>query len=75
MVIKIHGLSMRKGAKFLFTKRIISEDQNHITFWGRQRDFMALTGMMMIAYLLGETGVFQWMAVKAVRLGKKGLSR
>lgn len=29
-----------------------------------------LTGMMMIAYLLGETGVFQWMAVKAVRLGK-----
>ena len=29
-----------------------------------------LTGMMMIAYLLGETGVFQWMAVNAVRLGK-----
>lgn len=29
-----------------------------------------LTGMMMIAYLLGETGVFQWMAVNAVGLGK-----
>jgi Na+/H+ antiporter NhaD/arsenite permease-like protein len=29
-----------------------------------------LTGMMMIAYLLGETGIFQWLAVKAVRLGK-----
>lgn len=29
-----------------------------------------LVGMMMIAHLLGETGVFQWIAVKAVHLGK-----
>jgi Na+/H+ antiporter NhaD/arsenite permease-like protein len=29
-----------------------------------------LTGMMMLAFLLGETGIFQWMAVKAVRLGR-----
>ncbi|HSQ26349.1 MAG TPA: ArsB/NhaD family transporter [Anaerolineales bacterium] len=29
-----------------------------------------LTGMMMIAYLLGETGVFQWMAVNAAKMGK-----
>lgn len=29
-----------------------------------------LAGMMMIAYLLGETGVFQWMAVNAARLGR-----
>ncbi len=29
-----------------------------------------LAGMMMIAYLLGETGVFQWLAVKAVLVGK-----
>jgi Na+/H+ antiporter NhaD/arsenite permease-like protein len=29
-----------------------------------------LTGMMMIAFLLGQTGVFQWLAVKAVILGK-----
>jgi len=29
-----------------------------------------LAGMMMIAYLLGETGVFQWLAIKAVLLGK-----
>lgn len=29
-----------------------------------------LAGMMMIAYLLGETGVFQWMAVNAVKMGK-----
>ncbi len=29
-----------------------------------------LAGMMMIAYLLGETGVFQWLAIKAVQLGK-----
>ncbi|MBN1146430.1 MAG: ArsB/NhaD family transporter [Anaerolineales bacterium] len=28
-----------------------------------------LAGMMMIAYLLGETGIFQWLAVKAVLLG------
>ena len=28
-----------------------------------------LTGMMMIAFLLGETGVFQWLAVNAVKLG------
>lgn len=29
-----------------------------------------LAGMMMIAYILGETGVFQWLAVQAVRLGQ-----
>lgn len=29
-----------------------------------------LAGMMMIAYLLGQTGIFQWLAVKAVVLGK-----
>ncbi|MEW5870443.1 MAG: ArsB/NhaD family transporter [Chloroflexota bacterium] len=29
-----------------------------------------LAGMMMIAHLLGETGVFQWLAIKAVLLGK-----
>jgi Na+/H+ antiporter NhaD/arsenite permease-like protein len=29
-----------------------------------------LAGMMMIAYLLGETGIFQWLAVKAVLIGK-----
>ncbi len=29
-----------------------------------------LAGMMIIAYFMSETGVFQWMAVQAVRLGK-----
>ncbi len=29
-----------------------------------------LAGMMMIAHLLGETGVFQWLAIKAVLIGK-----
>ena len=29
-----------------------------------------LAGMMMIAFLLGQTGLFQWLAVKAVILGK-----
>ena len=29
-----------------------------------------LVGMMSIAYMLRETGLFQWVAVKAVRLGK-----
>ena len=29
-----------------------------------------LTGMMVIANVLRETGVFQWVAVQAVRLGK-----
>lgn len=29
-----------------------------------------LVGMMMIAYILGETGIFQWMAIQAVRLGR-----
>ena len=29
-----------------------------------------LVGMMMIAYLLGETGIFQWFAIKAVHKGK-----
>lgn len=29
-----------------------------------------LTGMMVIAYFMSETGVFQWAAVQAVRLGK-----
>lgn len=29
-----------------------------------------LTGMMMIAHLMGETGVFQWLAVQSVRLGR-----
>ncbi len=29
-----------------------------------------LTGMMIIAHYLGETGVFQWLAVQAVRLGR-----
>ena len=29
-----------------------------------------LLGMMMIAYMLGQTGVFQWLAVKSVILGK-----
>jgi Na+/H+ antiporter NhaD/arsenite permease-like protein len=28
-----------------------------------------LTGMMMLAHLLGETGIFQWMAIQAVKLG------
>ena len=30
-----------------------------------------LTGMMIIAYILSETGVFQWVAIQAVRLGKR----
>ncbi|NPA91901.1 MAG: ArsB/NhaD family transporter [Chloroflexi bacterium] len=29
-----------------------------------------LTGMMVIAHFMSETGVFQWMAVQAVRLGR-----
>ena len=29
-----------------------------------------LTGMMVIAYFMSETGIFQWAAVQAVRLGK-----
>ena len=29
-----------------------------------------LVGMMMIAHIMSETGVFQWMAVQAVRLGR-----
>ena len=29
-----------------------------------------LAGMMMIAYLIGETGLFQWLAALAVRLGR-----
>ncbi|RPI84472.1 MAG: hypothetical protein EHM41_13320 [Chloroflexi bacterium] len=29
-----------------------------------------LLGMMMIAHLLGETGVFQWIALKAVQIGQ-----
>ena len=29
-----------------------------------------LAGMMMIAYMLGQTGLFQWLAVKSVILGK-----
>jgi Na+/H+ antiporter NhaD/arsenite permease-like protein len=29
-----------------------------------------LAGMMMIAFILSETGVFQWIAVKSVQLGK-----
>ncbi len=29
-----------------------------------------LVGMMVIAYYLSETGVFQWMAIQAVRLGR-----
>lgn len=29
-----------------------------------------LAGMMMIAYVMGETGIFQWLAVRAVRLGR-----
>ncbi len=31
---------------------------------------LLLVGMMVIAYYLGETGVFQWMAIHAVRLGR-----
>ena len=30
-----------------------------------------LAGMMMIAYILSETGFFQWIAIKAVILGKR----
>jgi len=29
-----------------------------------------LAGMMILAYILSETGIFQWIAVQAVRLGK-----
>lgn len=29
-----------------------------------------LLGMMMIAHLLGETGIFQWIALKAVQIGQ-----
>jgi Na+/H+ antiporter NhaD/arsenite permease-like protein len=29
-----------------------------------------LAGMMMIAYVMGETGIFQWLAVQAVRFGR-----
>ncbi len=31
---------------------------------------LLLVGMMVIAYYLGETGVFQWMAIHAVRIGR-----
>lgn len=30
-----------------------------------------LTGMMMIANMLSETGLFQWLAIQAVRLGRR----
>jgi len=29
-----------------------------------------LAGMMMIAHVMGETGIFQWLAVQAVRIGR-----
>ena len=29
-----------------------------------------LAGMMMIAYVMGKSGIFQWMAIQAVRLGR-----
>jgi Na+/H+ antiporter NhaD/arsenite permease-like protein len=29
-----------------------------------------LAGMMMIAHVMGETGIFQWLAVQAVRVGR-----
>jgi len=34
-----------------------------------------LTGMMVIANIMGETGVFQWMGVKAIQLGKGNPTR
>jgi Na+/H+ antiporter NhaD/arsenite permease-like protein len=30
-----------------------------------------LSGMMIIAYILGETGLFQWIAIQAVKLGRR----
>ena len=34
-----------------------------------------LTGMMVIANILGDTGVFQWLGVKAIQLGKGNPTR
>ena len=34
-----------------------------------------LTGMMVIANIMGETGVFQWMGAKAIQLGKGNPTR
>jgi Na+/H+ antiporter NhaD/arsenite permease-like protein len=34
-----------------------------------------LTGMMVIANIMGDTGVFQWMGVKAIQLGKGNPTR
>ncbi len=34
-----------------------------------------LTGMMVIANIMGETGVFQWLGVKAIQLGKGNPTR
>ena len=56
------------GGLLMIVFGIVSQEEAFISVdWNV---IFLLTGMMILAYILSETGIFQWIAVQAVRLGK-----
>ena len=56
------------GGLLMIATGIVSQEEAFIAVdWNV---IFLLAGMMILAYILSETGIFQWIAVQAVRLGK-----
>lgn len=55
------------GLLMILARVLTQEEAFHAVDWNV---IFLLTGMMIIAHYLGETGLFQWLAVQAVRWGR-----